>query len=396
MIDRGLAGRAIAVVVCALFLAFLVVRNAFVDAYAGQDPAKAAAVWPGHPAVLLASGLAEIGESTAAGRRVDSALVRRLEEASDKAPLAPEPFLVRGVEAQVAGDAPLALRAFLAARDRDPRSVAARYFLADRYLRSGQTRQGLAEISALTRLVPQSLKAVAPQLAAFARMPGGRQQVAALLRDQPQLEPWLLEELAANPADANLALSLWTGRTNDQDRSWQRLLINSLVAAGRFQEARAVWRRFDPRVLPDGELVDPKFEGRAMPPFGWSLVSGPAGVAESVGGGSLHVLYYGRDDLALASQLMMLKPGAYRLSMRVNGSQASGKTLAWVVSCAAPLREIASTAFDAAKSGMLAADFVVPPHGCTAQQLDLVGRAPELPEQADLTISDLRLVRRGQ
>jgi hypothetical protein len=96
------------------------------------------------------------------------------------------------------------------------------------------------------------------------------------------------------------------------------------------------------------------------------------------------------------ANLLMLKPGAYRLSMRVNGSQVSGKTLAWVVSCAAPLREIASTAFDAAKSGMLVADFIVPPQGCTAQQLDLVGRAPELPEQADLTISDLRLVRRGQ
>jgi hypothetical protein len=287
LIDRDLAGRAITVVACALFLAFLVVRNAFVEAYAGQGGgglASAAAVWPGHPAVVLASGLAEVGESAAAARPVDPALVRRLLEASAKAPLAPEPFLVRGVEAQVAGDAPLALRAFLAARDRDPRSVAARYFLADQYVRSNQTRQGLAEISSLTRLLPQSLKGVAPQLAAFAKMPGGRQQVAALLRDQPQLEPGLLAELAANPADANLALSLWTGRTNDQDRSWQQLLINSLVAAGTFQEARAAWRRFDRTVMPEGELVDPKFEGRGMPPFGWSLASGSAGVAESAGG----------------------------------------------------------------------------------------------------------------
>lgn len=391
-----MAGRAITVVIIALVMAALVIRNAFVDAYSVDDPAKAAAVWPGHPSVILASGLAEVGASAAAAKPVNPATVRRMLATAAKAPLAPEPFLVRGVEADVAGDAPLALRAFLAARQRDPRSVAARYFLADHYLKAGQTTQGLAEISALTRLIPQSLVAIAPQLAAFARVPGGAAQVRTLLRDQPQLEPWLLGELAAHPDDARLALSLWSGRTGESDRIWQLRLVNGLVSAGRFAEARTAWSRFDPRVRPADELIDPRFEANDPPPFGWTLASGAAGVAEPLGGGRLHILFYGRDDLVLASQLILLKPGRYRLAMQVNGASPSANSLSWVVRCMPAVRDLATIDLGSAKAGALAADFVVPPQGCEAQQLELVGTAPELPEQADLTIAGLSLSRSGE
>jgi hypothetical protein len=389
-----MAGRAIAVVICALLLALLVVRNAFVKAYQVYDPSRAAAVWPTHPAIVFASSLAEVGASAAASRPVNSATIRRILEASIKAPLAPEPFLVRGVEAQVAGDDPLALQAFLEARKRDPRSVAARYFLADHYLKAGNTYQGLAEISALTRLVPQSLGGIAPPLAAFARLPGGQQQVARLLRNQPELEPWLLDKLAANPDDANLALSLWNGRSDNDERSWQQRLVNSLATAGRFHEARAAWARFNPGAGSQGDLIDPKFEGSAMPPFGWELASGPAGVAEAGGDGSLHVLFYGRDDLVLARQTLLLKPGNYRLSVRVNGAQPSAKSLSWVVTCISPARQLASISLNAANSGIIAGDFTIPSQGCAAQRLELLGQAPELPEQVDISISDVRLTRR--
>lgn len=391
-----MAGRAITAIILALFLSALVIRNAFMDAYGVQDPSKAATVWPGHPSVVLASGLAEVGASAAAGRPISPATVQRMVATAAKAPLAPEPFLVRGVEAQVAGDGPLALRAFLEARRRDPRSIPARYFLAGYYLRSGDTQRGLAEISALTRLVPQSLGGVAPQLAVFARMPGGAAQVKILLREQPQLEPWLLDVLAANSDDARLALSLWSGRIGSQDRAWQQRLVNGLVAAGRFGEARAAWSRFDARAKLGEGLTDPRFEGHDLAPFGWTLASGAAGFAESLGGGQLHILYYGRDDLVLASQLLLLRPGPYRLAMRVNGAPPSARSLSWVVRCKPASREIASIGLASAKGGVLAADFAVPTQGCEAQQFDLVGTAPELPEEADLTIADLRLSRRAQ
>lgn len=391
-----MVGRAITAVILALFLSVLVVRNAFIDAYGVQEPSRAAAVWPDHPSVVLALGLAEVGSSAAAGRPISPTTVRRMLATAARAPLAPEPFLVRGVEAQVAGDASLALRAFIEARRRDPRSIPARYFLAGHYLQNGDTQRGLAEISALTQLVPQSLGGVAPQLAAFARISGGAAQVKMLLREQPQLEPSLLDVLAANPDDAPLALSLWSGRTGDQDRPWQQRLVNGLVAAGRYREARAAWSRFDGGSKPGNGLADPRFEGHDLAPFGWTLESGAAGVAEPQGGGQLHILYYGRDDLVLASQLLLLRPGSYRLAMRVNGAPPAARNLSWLVRCKPDLREIASIGLASAKGGVLAADFSVPAQGCEAQQLDLLGAAPELPEQVDLTIADLRLWRRDQ
>lgn len=386
--------RAILVVALALLTAWMVFRSAFVAAYASRDPAKAAAVWSGHPAVIFAAGLDEVGRMAAAGKPVNNATVDRLLAASIKAPLAPEPFLVRGVQAQVAGDQALAERAFLEARRRDPRSVAAHYFLADIYVRTGQTRRGLGEITALARLVPQSLQGVAPHLAAFARSPGGAAEAKAMLRNHPELEPLLLDALASDAANDRLIMYLWNGGEGESARGWQERLLNSLVAAGRYGEARTAWLRFSPRSPQAGELVDPGFVAHALPPFGWTLSSGPAGLAEPEGGGRLHILYYGRDDIILASQMLMLKPGSYRLSMRVGGVSPAAKSLAWAIRCLPSSNELAVIGLaNAGKGGALTATFAVPPSGCAAQRFELRGTAPELPEQADVTIAELRLLR---
>src|SRR5436190_15749151 len=224
--------RALIVVALAVVVAVAVVRSAFVAAYVSRDPAKAAAIWSSHPSVIFATGLEEVGQTAAAGKPVGKAEVDRLLAASTKAPLAPEPFLVRGVWAQTEGKEAVAARALLEARRRDPRSVAARYFLADHYLKTGQTRLGLGEISTLARLVPQSLSRIAPYLAAYARSPGTAPEVKDMLRRHPDLEPWLLEALSGDPSNYRLAMSLWSGRGGDSASAWQRRLLNSLVAAG--------------------------------------------------------------------------------------------------------------------------------------------------------------------
>ena len=391
-----MAARTITVLIGAILLAVLVVRTALVEAYASSNPAIAGIAWPRHPSVIMRKGLAEVGAAAAAGRTVNMETVRTMLATASKAPLAPEPYLVRGVEAQVAGDEAISTQAFLEARRRDPRSIPARFFLADRYLRSGQTQQGLSEIAALTRLVPQSLDRVAPQLAAFARMPGAAAQAKRLLRDQPQLEPWLLGELAFHPADADLALALWSGRNGEQEQLWQQRLVNTMVSSGRVNDARIAWGRFNPTARPVGELFDPKFEGNVMPPFGWTFASGASGVAEPEGDGRLHLLYYGRDNVVLASQLLQLKPGTHRFSMRINFATPTANSIAWVVRCLSPSRDLASINLNSARRGALVADFTVPSENCSSQQLDLVGTTPELPEQAELSIADLSLSRRSK
>lgn len=378
-----------AVTIAALVVAALVLRTALVEAYGSTNPGKVAALWSGHPAVILESGLAKVGDAAAAGEQIPPSLIDPLLAASRKAPLSPHPFLVRGVEGQLAGNDELARRAFLAARQRNPRNIAARYFLADQYLKTNNTREGLAEISALARLVPQSLPNIAPYLAAYARMPNAAPQVKAIIGRQPQLEAALLTTLAADARNRDLILNLWSGRGGEKAREWQSRLVNSLVAGGNYAAARNAWTRFSGMAVRSDRLIDPDFAGTALPPFGWTLASGPAGVADPEGRGQLHILYYGRDDLVLASQLLTLPPGRYRLSMRVKQGSPAARSLAWTVRCLPPNSELAVVRLGD-RSGVVGTGFGVPA-GCSAQRLELAGDAPEFPEQADVTIGQLRL-----
>lgn len=376
------------VLAAAFYLAFLVIRVALVQSEAGKNAPRMAKFWPGHPAVVLESGLAEVGARAAAGEPIDAALVKPLLAVSAKAPLAPEPFLVRGVGAQLAGDHQLSLRAFLAARERSPRSVAARYFLADQYFKAGQTKPGLAEISIIARLVPQSLPSVTPFLADFARSPGATPQVKELLRNHPRLEPVLLETLSADAQNVELILALWSGRGGQQEEAWQSRLLARMVEARRFELARATWARFTGTTAAPDQLFDPEFGKRALPPFGWSLASGPAGVAESEEGGRLHALFYGRDDLALAWQILTLKPGRYRISMKIEATP-SPNALMWTVKCLPSSNEVGLIPLD--RSGSLSKSFAVPPADCAAQRLELRGAAQQIPQLADVTVSQFRL-----
>jgi tetratricopeptide (TPR) repeat protein len=375
----------------------MVVRSAFVAAYAEKAPDRTARLWAGHPSVIFSSGLGAVGAAAAEGRPVDRSTTQRIMTATARSPLSPEPFLVRGVEAQLAGDRALAERAFLEARRRDPRSVAARYFLADHYLKTGDTRQGLAEISALARLVPQSLRNVTPYLAAFARSQGGATHVKAMLRDHPELEPVLLRALAAEPDDADLIFSLWSGRGGVRARDWQQRLVRNLVTDGQYAKALAAWARFTAKPAQTGVLRDPEFASTdTPPPFGWTLASGAAGVAEPEAQGRLHILYYGRDNLVLAGQTLMLQPGRYRLSMRIHGAAVAAEPLSWRVRCLPSSGQIAEISLAATgQGGALTMPFQVPSSGCAAQQLELVGTAPEIPEQTDLTIGGLGLTEEG-
>jgi hypothetical protein len=81
--------------------------------------------------------------------------------------------------------------------------------------------------------------------------------------------------------------------------------------------------------------------------------------------------------------------------MQMTSVSPTAKSLAWSIRCLPSSNEIAAIPLDqAGKGGALAAEFSVPPSGCTAQRLELIGRSPELPEESDLTIAGLRLERK--
>ena len=100
--------RRVVVAMLAVLLAVQVVRTAAVSALADARPADAARLWPGHPSVETSLGMITIAEAARDGRAVRAETFDRIFDASAKAPLAPEPFLVRGVQAQLGGETAVA------------------------------------------------------------------------------------------------------------------------------------------------------------------------------------------------------------------------------------------------------------------------------------------------
>jgi hypothetical protein len=383
--------RALIVVALALVLAAQVIRNAVVAGIAPIKPRVAARVWPQHPDVELSLGMIAIAQAAHDRKPVDDAVFKMIDNAAARAPLAPEPFLVRGIQAQLAGRMESARQAFLAAELRDPRSLPARYFLANQYFRSGNARDGLKEFAALARLAPNGASSVAPYVAAFATNRANWPDLRALFRSEPDLEDPVLTALAARPANADAVIALADSRHRNAGSRWLPPLLYGLVDAGQYDKARAIWALVSGVSLDPRQLVhDAQFSDRdSPPPFNWALTSSTVGLAERQSGGRLHVIYYGQEDGELVRQLLVLAPGNYRVSMRVAWGQARTRNLRWTLTCAKSRDPIASVDLDSAAQPWT----VAVPSGCPAQNLALAGTSSDIPQQTEVTISGLTIVR---
>ena len=374
-----------------MLLGVQVVRNAAVRALSEIAPQSAARVWPGHPDAELPLAMTEIAEAVREGRAVPPEVFDRVYGASRTAPLKLEPFLVRGVQAQLSGDSALAEQSFVQARWRDGRSRPARYFLAEHYLRRRDAARGLREIAVLARLVPDGTRQLAPYIARYANEPANQRQLRSLFRSEPYLEETALAVLAHDARNAALVLSLSVPEHRAPERGWVPLLIASLIADGQYARARKIWAEISRAPVSAGELIyDPRFtRGGEPPPFNWDLTSSTVGLAERQRAGGLRVIYYGQEDGPLASQLLILPPGTYGLSMKAAGA-ALAKSLSWILTCAGTRAPIATFSLDRAVG---AGQRFTVASDCPAQRLELVGRSSDSPQQADLVVNSVTISR---
>ncbi len=381
--------RRLHVVVVALLAAVQVIRNAAVGELADTSPAEAFRAWPNHPTTELALGMTEIGTAAHERKPVGTATFTIIDDAATKAPLAPEPFLVRGVQASLEGKSSLAAQAFMAAELRDARSLPAHFFLADIFYRSGDPRRTLEQIGALARLAPGGTQTLAPYLAAYAKDRAAWPYLRELFHSDANLADASLTALAADPAYTDAVLALADKRTAPK-AAWAPTLVSSLIKSGQYDRARAVWAiTSNVQLAPGQPVYDAAFsDPKARPPFNWDLVSSTVGLAERQSGGRLHVIFYGQEDGTLASQLLVLPAGVYRLTMTTSGDQARLRALNWAVRCDGSTKPLASVGLDAAARGWV----VAVPAGCAAQWLELSGASGEISQQTEVTISNFRLV----
>ena len=385
-----MTGRRLLIGVAALLLAVQVVRNAAVDALAAAQPETAAAFWESHPDVELSLAMVGIASAMRDRKDVGQDVFRKVDDAAASAPLDPQPFLVRGVQAQLAADGRLAERAFAAAQRRDPRSMPAAYFLADHYFRAGDANRGLDQVVILARLAPGGVHSVAPYVGAYASNRASWPQIRRIFRAEPLLEDETLAVLARDAANADTILALAAERRSNAQSRWLPTLLGSLIEARQYAKARAIWVKVSRIPAASREwLYDAGFSEPVAPaPFNWELTSSTIGLAERQPGGRLHAIFYGQEDGVLARQLLVLPPGPYRLTLQLSGDP---RPLRWSIRCDKG-SEVARVALDvAAARGW---SFQVPP-GCPAQWLELAGASSDMPQRSEVTISRLRLIREG-
>ena len=107
-----------------------VARTAVVD-LGGTSTEVQETLWPRHPDVLSAAIMGDVGEAAGQGRAPDKQTLARLEQLVAREPLSAQPFLVQGAIAARDGGYDRAERLLEIARQRAPRSPAARYLMGD-------------------------------------------------------------------------------------------------------------------------------------------------------------------------------------------------------------------------------------------------------------------------
>jgi hypothetical protein len=114
------------------------------------------------------------------------------------------------------------------------------------------------------------------------------------------------------------------------------------------------------------------------------------GLAERQPEKRLHVIFYGNQDGVLASELLLLPAGAYRLQMQLVGAPVHPELLRWSVRCDKSDEPIKSVSIvEAENRGW---SFEVPAN-CPAQWLELSGSSGDIAQGSEATIAALSLIR---
>jgi hypothetical protein len=299
------------------------------------------------------------------------------------------------------GQAQAADRAVSLAGQRGWRDLPAQIWLMRRDLLAARFAGGFAHADAVLRRDPTPPPILFAILTAAARDPRATAPLADRLAANPSWRPaffgFLADQARPPPTDVIVALfaRLAGGPappTDEEIAPYLRLL----VSRQRYAEAATAWRRFTTTAAgAGGGVYDGDFERPpGGTPFDWSLASGvgwTASIGASPGGArgaALNVEYDGVSPPQPLRQLLVLSPGAYRLSGRFLSEQGSAAPLfEWTLACVGEGQILATAPSPPGPAGVwrsFSAAAVVPAEGCPAQWLAL--KSQPAPERADVSV----------
>lgn len=337
----------------------------------------------------------------------DSAVVSpsyrsEVRSAAQRAPLSDEPFLIEALVSRSEGRFHEAMERLEQARRRDPRNRLTRIMLFEAYLHQARAGQVVEEAAALYRLGTGSTQAILPILANLVENPSTRKAAVEALQASVLFYP-VLRTLAEREVNPELLISL-AGAPVDlkQFSDDTRQQINGLSApyikSGKWSQAADLWAHFyrqQPAKL--SQVIDPEFSGKLGPPFGWQLGRSDGGLVEQADNG-LHIVDFGRKSWEVARQLLLIRPGTYRLSYELDDETANLPDLAWRVDCDGGGETLLELPFRRENLlGLAASDnFTVPADGCSAQWLSLVSTGSGSGQTRSIVIRSVTITQRRE
>lgn len=364
------------VIVAGVWIAWQIVRNALVLT---TPPALSLRLGPDAPTVLTRAAEAELraGRIAPARRYAHEALKRR--------PFSVAALRVAGLAADRDGDPEAADRMLTLAGNWSLRDDPAHSWLVRRRVEQGQTASALAHADTLMRRRTDVRPRYFDLMINLALRDDAQAQGAlvSLLRRDP---PWrldfiiyALERREGLAVVAALAMAMKDG-DHAMTQEERARLYQTLIAQGRTDVLRILLE--DSGATAGSGLADGGFSREGgTPPFHWKLPAS-AGVLSEIaeddaGQTALHLLVGGSARRTVAEQLVLLKPGRWRVSGRIRGVQGPRDGLAWVLVCATGGRELGSIPLTAGAPGAWTrfSGVVEAPQACPAQTLRLVALA---------------------
>ncbi|HUE79348.1 MAG TPA: hypothetical protein VMN38_06925 [Sphingomicrobium sp.] len=347
-----------------------------------SDPLRATQIAPGNARAAVAAVRArvEAGDNVASPAlrsQVRAALLRDV--------TLPAAIELCAVQLEATGNARRASRLFELSSAISRRSLPTRLWLIQRSVDHGDVAGALANFDLALRTSSAAPEVLFPVLASAATDPQLVRPIARLL-DRPSDWRAMFLSYAIHEGGEAAAMAEVVLRMRDRGAvtaaKADQMLIGQLVKQGAFAVAHRIHAAFGRAGSRAALVIDPDFDdAESRYPFGWGLTdAAQTGAARGRVGGSAALVYRAVPGAAgqVATQLLMLKPGAYRL-VTASAAPPSADAPFWTVTCASRGgAQIALLSLPAETRVVAGADFTVPA-GCDGQWLGFNLRASDRP-----------------
>jgi hypothetical protein len=358
------------------------------------NPAAAQRLGVATPEALSTLAAQQFADTSEAGH--DRAAKADAGAALLAAPLDAPAVRVLALEAEGDGDTERAQTLMRLADQRSRRDAVTQMWLFADDLPRRNFADGFRHADAALRLDWRLGDLLFPAMISAAAVPAAATPLALRLETEPDWRRTFLAALAQrgpDPAAAARVFAVLATTDSPPTDAESSALIGRMVAAGDIAGAHAAWLR----LLPTGARAPGVgvYDGDFAPvpgaaPFNWILQSDDGAIAQEGPAGDDRPALYVRSPPeathTLASQMLLLPPGRWRLTGRVRVEPGQdGDLFAWRIACAGG-SDLGETRVGATPTGWrtFAGEFDVPA-GCPAQWLRLFGLAHEGFEPGEAT-----------